>query len=250
MSLSKLDYCQYLLSSPVNYTLTNMADHVEELSHDRLNRYLRDEKLTPRLLWENVREVYTPSAHGYLVFDDTVLDKGFGPSIEMTRRQWSGNAHGIIRGIGLVSCIYVNPELEQFWVIDYRIFDPEGDGKTKIDHVEEMLHSVKAREIVFQTVLMDSWYATKRLMLFIDNWHQEGEETQNSSDKKLFYCPLKSNRRVDDSGGAAPYRAVCELEWSDAEQEAGKTIKIYGFPKDSKVQLFRVPVSSSARITS
>ena len=244
MSLSKLDYCQYLLSSPVNYTLTNMADHVEELSHDRLNRYLRDEKLTPRLLWENVREVYTPSAHGYLVFDDTVLDKGFGPSIEMTRRQWSGNAHGIIRGIGLVSCIYVNPELEQFWVIDYRIFDPEGDGKTKIDHVEEMLQSVKAREIAFQTVLMDSWYATKRLMLFIDNWHQEGEETQNSSDKKLFYCPLKSNRRVDDSGGAAPYRAVCELEWSDAEQEAGKTIKIYGFPKDSKVQLFRVPVSS------
>ena len=64
MHLSKLDYCQYLLSSPVNYTLTNMADHVEELSHDRLNRYLCAEKLTPRLLWENVREVYQPCAGG------------------------------------------------------------------------------------------------------------------------------------------------------------------------------------------
>ena len=245
MSLSKLDYCQYLLSSPVNYTLTNMADHVEELSHDRLNRYLRGEKLTPRLLWENVREVYTPSPRGYLLFDDTVLDKGFGPSIEMTRKQWSGNAHGIIRGIGLVSCIYVNPELEQFWVIDYRIFDPEGDGKTKIDHVEEMLQSVKSRQIAFQTVLMDSWYATKRLMLFIDNWHKDADkDADKDAAKKLFYCPLKSNRRVDDSGGVAPYRAVSELEWSDAEAEAGKTIKIYGFPKDSKVQLFRVPVSS------
>ena len=238
MGLSKLDYCQYLLSSPVNCTLTHMADHVEEFSHDRLNRYLRGEKLTPRLLWENVREVYTPSARGYLVFDDTVLDKGFGPSIEMTRRQWSGNAHGIIRGIGLVSCVYVNPELEQFWVIDYRIFDPEGDGKTKLDHVEEILHSVKTREIAFRAVLMDSWYATKRLMLLIDNWHKD------EANKKLFYCPLKSNRRVDDSGGSAPYRAVSELEWSDHELEAGKTIKIYGFPKDSKVQLFCVPVSS------
>jgi len=24
-------------------------------------------------------------------------------------------------------------------VIDYRLYDPEGDGKTKIDHVKEML---------------------------------------------------------------------------------------------------------------
>ncbi len=252
MSLSKLDYCQYLLSSPVNYTLTNMAAHVEELSHDRLNRYLRGEKLTPRLLWENVREVYQPCASGFIVFDDTVLDKSFGPSIETTRRQWSGNAHGIVRGIGLVSCLYVHPETEQFWVIDYRIFDPDGDGKSKLDHVEEMLQSIKARAIPFQTVLMDSWYATKHLMWTIENWHQNTQQEDSAgagagagADKKLFYCPLKSNRKVDDSFGERPYRAVSELEWSEAELQTGKKIKVYGFAKEFKVQLFRVPVSSS-----
>jgi hypothetical protein len=26
----------------------------------------------------------------------------------------------------------------QFWVIDYRIFDPDGDGLTKLDHLREM----------------------------------------------------------------------------------------------------------------
>ena len=149
-----------------------------------------------------------------------------------------------MRGIGLVSCVYVNPETDQFWVIDYRLFDPDGDGKSKLDHVEEMLQSIKARAIPFQTVLMDSWYATKRLMWLIENWHQNTEQGAGA-DKKLFYCPLKSNRKVDDSGGERPYRAVSALEWSEAELQTGKKIKVYGFAPEFKVQLFRVPVSSN-----
>jgi hypothetical protein len=54
MSFTQLDYCQYLLSSPVNYTITNLAEHLEGISHNRVNRYLCGEKLTPRLLWDNV----------------------------------------------------------------------------------------------------------------------------------------------------------------------------------------------------
>jgi hypothetical protein len=45
MSFTKLDYCQYLLSSQLNYTLTNLADHLQQPSHDTINRYLRKEKL-------------------------------------------------------------------------------------------------------------------------------------------------------------------------------------------------------------
>jgi hypothetical protein len=41
------------------------------------------------------------------------------------RLQFSGNAHGLIKGIGLVNCLYVNPETGQYWVIDYRIYDPD-----------------------------------------------------------------------------------------------------------------------------
>ena len=55
MRFTKLNYCQYLLSSQINYTITNLADHLESMSHDQINRYLRREKLTPRLLWENVK---------------------------------------------------------------------------------------------------------------------------------------------------------------------------------------------------
>ena len=30
----------------------------------------------------------------------------------------------------------------KFWVVDYRIYDPDRDGKTKIDHVTEMLQNL------------------------------------------------------------------------------------------------------------
>ena len=32
---TRLDYCQYLLSTPTNYTLTHFAEHCERFSHDR-----------------------------------------------------------------------------------------------------------------------------------------------------------------------------------------------------------------------
>lgn len=36
----------------------------------------------------------------------------------------------------------MNPVTKSSWVIDYRIYDPEGDGKTKINHLLEMLQGV------------------------------------------------------------------------------------------------------------
>lgn len=170
---------------------------------------------------------------GYVIFDDTVLDKNYSHAIELVRRQYSGNAHGVIKGIGVVTCVYVNPDTDQFWLIDYRIYDPDGDGKTKLDHVREMLqNAVYHKRLPFQAVLMDTWYATKDLMLYIESLH------------KIYYCPLKDNRQVDDSQGAQPYRRVDALEWSEAELEQGKRVKIKGFPKEHKVQCFRVAVTT------
>jgi hypothetical protein len=231
--VSRLDYCQYLLVSQINYTLTNFADHSERLSHDAVNRYLRGARITPRLIWDNVRSQVVVTEQGYLIFDDTVLDKNYSHAIELVRRQYSGNAHGVIRGIGVVTCVYVNPERDQFWLIDYRIYAPDGDGKSKLDHVREMLQNVVYhKHLPFQAVLMDTWYATKDLMLYIESLH------------KIYYCPLKDNRQVDDSQGAQSYRRVDTLEWSELELSAGKRIKIKGFPKEHKVQCFRVAVST------
>lgn len=66
-----------------------------------------------------------------------MLDKNFSHQIELVRLQFSGNAHGLIRGIGLVNCVCVNPETGQYWVIDYHIYDPKHDGKSKPDQVKD-----------------------------------------------------------------------------------------------------------------
>lgn len=117
-------------------------------------------------------------------------------------------------------------------MIDYRIFDPDTDGKSKLDHVREMLQIAQRRKLLFQGVLMDAWYASKEVMMQIARMG------------KLFYCPLKSNRLVDDSGGEEPYRRIETLDWSDAELMQGKLVKVRGFPGDFKVKLFRVEVST------
>jgi len=154
---TRLDYCQYLVSSQINYTLTNKAFHSLKFSHDQLNRYLRDDKLTPRLVWEQTEGQIITSPNAYLIFDDTVADKNYSRSIELVRRQWSGNTHSVIRGIGIVTCLYVNPETDQFWLIDYRLFAPDEDGKTKLDHATEMFDAaIHERALEFRCVLMDT----------------------------------------------------------------------------------------------
>jgi len=88
------------------------------------------------------------------------------------------------------------------------------------------------KQWAFQAVLMDTWYATKDLMLFIESL------------QKVYYCPLKDNRQVDDSGAERGYQRVDALDWSEAALAQGKRIKIKGFPKEHKVQCFRVVVST------
>jgi hypothetical protein len=234
MKFTKLDYCQYLLSSQINYTNTNLAEHLENISHDKINYYLKKEKLTPRLLWDNVKDVIMTDDNGYVIFDDSVLDKRYSEEIEIVRRQYSGNEHGVLKGIGVVSCVYVNPKLQRFWVVDYRIFNPDADGKTKIDHVKDMLQNLVYHKLLpFDTVLMDTWYAVHNLMLYIDSLD------------KIYYCPLKNNRLVDDTFGKEKYKRIELLQWSEEELECGKIIKIKGFPANKKVKLFRVTVSTN-----
>lgn len=226
-------YSSYLLTSPYNYTNTHMADHTLGLSHDSINRFLKREELSTELLYSRVYEDIVYSSSGYLIFDDSVLDKDYSHQIAMVRRQYSGNAHGLIKGIGVVNCVYYNPETGQYWLLDFRIFNPDDDNLTKIDHVFAMLETIKQRGVIHHYLLMDSWYATTKIMLHCID---EGI---------IFYCPLKSNRLVDDSQGKEKFKNATLLSWSQSELQTGKTIKIKGFPGDSRLQLFQVVISTN-----
>lgn len=78
---------------------------------------------------------------------------------------------------------------------------------------------------------MDTRYATKPLMLLIESLH------------KVYYCPLKANRHVDDAGGQRVCQRIDSLTWNEEKLQSGKCLKIKGFP-NHKVQCFRVAVST------
>jgi len=230
---TRRDYCQFILLTLINYTQTYMAEHHPFFSHDAINRYLMEDDVSPEAVWPAVRDAIRRSENACLIFDDTVLDKRHSFKIELVRRQYSGNEHAVIKGIGVVNCLCVNLDTGEYRVIDWRAYNPGEDGKSKLDHMRDMFDDALLQKgLPFRAVLMDSWYAAKEVMLHID---RAG---------KIFYCPLKCNRLVDDSQGDNPYQPVSGLAWYDDEMLRGKLVKIHGFPKDNKVRLFRVAATN------
>jgi hypothetical protein len=230
--VTRLDYCRYLLVRQINYTLTNFADHGEQCSHDAINRYVRGEQSTPRLVGENGRGQVVRPPCGSGLFDDTGLDKNDAFAIELVRHQYSGNAKHVIKGLGGVTCVYVKPARDRFWRIDDRISAPDGDGQSTREHVREMLTNVVYhKQLPLQAVVMDTWYATQDLMLCI------------ASFQKFSYCPRKDHRPVDDARGQQPYQRVDTLSWPAADLAHGKRSKSKGVLKAPKAPLCRVVVS-------
>jgi len=93
-----------------------------------------------------------------LIVDDTILDKQRSDNIELVRYQYSGNAHDVIKGIGMLNFLWVDQE-DEVCPMDVRIYEPKEDGKTKNDHFREMLQLAKERQVKPEAVIADSWYS-------------------------------------------------------------------------------------------
>ena len=84
--VKRKDYCQFLLSRHINYTLTYFADHTTRFSHDAPTRYLRRDRITSKQIWQQAKRDL--SKNGFIVFDDSVLDKNHSRHIELVYKQY------------------------------------------------------------------------------------------------------------------------------------------------------------------
>ena len=87
--------------------------------------------------------------------NDRVQDKRYSRFIDVAKRQYSGNAHGMVTGIGLVDLEHSSGEAGDFLPLDYRLCVPEEDGQTKNGHFLAMFDQVVAEDkfiIVVQAV--------------------------------------------------------------------------------------------------
>src|SRR3990170_5155608 len=152
--ITKSQYVEYLISTVANFTGTHLAEHLDGVSHDTVTDYLQSQHLTARHLWELVGGLINDSEHAYLIADDSVQDKRYSRFIELVKRQYSGAEHGLVRGIGVVNLVHSSGQAGDFWPIDFRIYAPEADGKTKNEHFREMfLRAVSDKQIQARTIV-------------------------------------------------------------------------------------------------
>ena len=203
-----------------------MADHLEDVSHDTITDYLSSERLTARGLWELVAGLVQDSREAFMILDDSVQDKRYSRFIELVKLQYSGAEHGLVRGIGVVNLVHSAGAEQDFYPIDYRIYAPDQDGKSKNDHFAEMIiNAVFAKKIQAQRILFDTWYASAENLKLV---HRLG---------LTFFTTLKSNRMVSLSkeGG---WIHLDEIEWTLERLQNGVLVKLKEVP--FKVRLFKV----------
>jgi len=223
---TKKQYVEYLISTPKNCTCTYLAEHLEEVSHDVVNDFLHDKRFLPRDLWKLVKDRIQDSQEACLIVDDSVQDKRYSRFIELVRAQYSGNEHRVVKGIGVVNLVHSGGADEDFYPIDYRVYAPDVDGKTKNQHFQDMfVHALDQKQLRARTILFDSWYASADNLKVI---HRR---------QRIFFTTLKSNRLVSVSKEEG-YVHLDAVEWTPARLTSGVLVKLKQVP--FMVRLFKL----------
>ncbi len=225
---NKESYIQYLIATVNNYTCTNLAEHLDDavtVSHDTICDFLATAKLTPRGLWNVTRTLIQDGPESYLILDDSVQNKEYSKKISLVKLQYSGAEHGLVRGIGVLNLLHTTGAGHEFYPIDYRVYDPTGDGKTKNEHFREILTRAFAdKGLQARYILFDSWYASVENLKYLQ---RQG---------RIFITTLKSNRKVSLSK-AEGYVHLDEIDWTPDRLQHGVSIKLKEVP--FRVQLFK-----------
>lgn len=195
-------YTNFLLSNRNRYSGAELSKvSPDDMAHDSVTRWLSSTDYTSSDLWKHVKPLINVDT-GYLVGDDSLLNKQYSRKNELAKKQYSGDEHRLVNGICLVNLLWTN-ECE-YVPVDYRIYQKENDDKTKNDHFQDMLKRAKTRGFEPKFVLFDSWYSSVNNLKLITrklNWH--------------FICNLKSNRKVSLTKGI--YVSIADLGLADKQ---------------------------------
>jgi hypothetical protein len=176
-------YTLFLLAEPKYVSCQRLAQILEDLSHDSINRFLVRERYTPADLFASVKQRIQLEG-GTLSGDDTVLDKPYSDpkKTAFVDYFWSGKHKKVVKGLNLITLYYSDPQGISV-PVNYRLNDKE-DGKTKHDYFREMLAEVIGWGLKPAVITADSWYACVETLTLLK--HQEWG----------FLFAIESNRLV------------------------------------------------------
>jgi len=214
------DYVQFLLGSPLQFTCTEAArvqpDEADAPAHDSFTRLLTRVEPDPEALWLEARLQVRPD-DGILVLDDSTLDKPYARKMGLVTWHWSGNHHGVVKGINLLTLLWTDGD--RHIPCDYRIYDKAHDGFGKNDLFVQQLRQAKRRGLSPKCVCFDSWYSG------LDNL----KEVRSLG--WAWLGRLKSNRKVRVDFGQAQAISVVDIP------EQGRVVHLPGY---GPIRVFRV----------
>jgi Transposase DDE domain len=206
-----------LLSEPKHGGCSRLAEILEDVSHDSVNRFLLRERYEPKDLFDTVVGTINLEG-GILSVDDTVIEKLYSNPkyAELIGYFWSGKYHKTIIGINLVTLYYSDIQGNSV-PINYRIYDKQ-EGKTKNDYFQEMVKEVINWGLKPQIVTGDSWYSGVENLKFLKN------------QKLGFLFGIEKNRTVSNDPGK-----YCQVSTLKISEEGLVThLREFGF-----IKLFR-----------
>lgn len=161
-------YTLFLLAEPKYVSCVRLAEILEELSHDSVNRFLLREQYTPKDLFDEVKGELILKG-GTASIDDSVVDKPYrDPSkTALVGYFWSGKHKRTVKGINLITLYYTDIAGNSD-PINFRIYDKRED-KTKNEYFIEMLQEIKSWGAKPDWVSGDSWYSSLANLKFLRN---------------------------------------------------------------------------------
>ncbi|MBD1923693.1 transposase [Microcoleus sp. FACHB-831] len=181
-------YTLFLLAETKYPGCTRLAEILEGLSHDSVNRFLLRERYESKDLFDEVK-LYIDLRGGTLSGDDTIIDKPYSdPSLtKLIGYFWSGKHHRIVKGIQLITLYYTDPSGKSV-PVNYRIYNKQ-EGKTKNVYLREMITEVLGWGLQPKMVTGDAWYSIRENLKFL-------------KEKDLgFLMGIAKNRKVSIPGG-------------------------------------------------
>ena len=191
-------YSDYLISSFSYTTATGLSSILgNQISHDKITRFLRAREYSSKDLWKLVKPVIRTieTEDGCLIFDDTVEEKEYTDENDIIAWHFDHTKGRSLKGINILSGIYHNeagtvPIAFEIVKKDIPFIDTKTGKKkrrssiNKNEYFRTMFKNAINNAILFKYVLSDVWFSSKENMEYIlDN-------------KKHFIFAIKKNRLV------------------------------------------------------
>lgn len=217
-------YSDYLISQGGHATATGLSSLLnEEISHDKVSRFLRADDYGSKELWHYVKadvRLQEQPTGGVLLLDDTISEKAYTDENAVNCWHYSHAKHRHVKGINLLSCLVrygdvalpIGYEIIKKDITYCEIKTKKLKRKASVSKNElfrQLIQQAVTNQVPFDYILADNWFGAKANMVFIQ-----------SILNKYFIFGIKSNRCVAlslEEAESGQFQQVKSLDWKDGD---------------------------------